>query len=372
MPTYQEWLADQKQQQSAAQKQYTQAQANYAAKPQVGGGLVNPAMSGGLGSSYISAGSPNMAAYNAAEQARGNLAAFDPNSADNQAKGNKLQAYDLANTGINRITNDPTDQFIRQALQTAAGPDAGPYNATTRNAMFTGAMESSGNKQQIQSIMDSAAQRGMNASDPSVQAALRNAQGQQAQAGQRARLGIDTVANPANYAAQQSAVNRLGDYNTGKQNQTQSAEDRLREMLWNEGFNRQTAGPQVAGQGGSNSLQIGGPATQTNPGTTYSSGAPQGNQQPQAQAGSASGGQPTRYPTLYGSSTAPPIPGSTASGYNAGPYNHADITQNWTATGPAGTRTGQNPGWVKPGLPGSTGFAGGGSTPYKPLGPYGY
>ncbi len=256
MPTYQEWLASQNQGRTAAQQQFNQAQSRYNANPNMptqtfGGGA-------SLGSTYQSGGTPNMAAYNAMNSAQANLGAFDPNSAENQAAGNRHQAYDLAHAGVDRLANDPTDQFIRGALQTAAGPDGGPYNATTRNAMFTGAMESSGAKAQAQSIMDSAAQRGLSVSDPTVQAALRGAQGQQAQAGQRARLGIDTVANPANYAAQQSAVNRLGDYNSGRQQQQQSAEDRLREMLWNEGFNRQTPGPQVAGAS-NNSMTIGGP-----------------------------------------------------------------------------------------------------------------
>ncbi len=264
MPTYQEFIADQNARRATAQQGLAGAQGNLAnAKANLGrmaNGPLTRTAGGALDTSgFDRAQAQEIAAGNTLSGIQGNIAQYDPNSAENQAAGNKYQAYDLARGGVSRITNDPTDQFIRTALQTAAGPDGGPYNAATRNAMFTGAMESSGAKAQAQSIMDSAAQRGMSVNDPSVQAALRNVQGQQAQAGQRARLGIDTVANPANYAAQQSAVNRLGDYNTGKQQQTQSAEDRLREMLWNEGFNKGAPQPQVAGAG--NSMQIGGPAT---------------------------------------------------------------------------------------------------------------
>ncbi len=325
MPTYQEWLADQNKQRTAAQQQFTQAQGRYNQNPNMpmqtsGGGL-------SLGSTYQSGGTPNMAAYNTMEQARGNLAALDPNSAASQAAGNKYQAYDLAHGGIDRITNDPTDQFIRQALQTAAGPDGGPFNSTTRNAMFTNAMESSGADAQAQSIMESAAQRGLSPNDPSVQAALRRTQGDQAKAGQRARLGIDLQANPANYAAQQSAVNRLGDYNTGKQQQTQSAEDRLREMLWNEGQNRQTAGPQVASAGGG--MTIGGPAQSTQPAQPQSSGPWQGF----SNAGSGGSGwvapkQVTGGAPAVQQPTSAPRPPPTGTGQ-------------WTMSGPAATLTGQ-------------------------------
>ncbi len=253
MPTYQEWLADQNKQRTGLQGQLGNAQQMAATTQRT---MMNSRLdpTGALGNAASSA-------QNRLGNLTGGIAALDPNNAENQAAGNKYQAYDLARGGVSRLQNDPTDQFIRQALQTAAGPDGGPFNATTRNAMFTNAMESSGADAQAQSIMESAAQRGLSPNDPSVQAALRRTQGDQAKAGQRARLGIDLQANPANYAAQQSAVNRLGDYNTGKQQQAQSAEDRLREMLWNEGFNKQAAGAQVASGPG----QIGGPATPAQP-----------------------------------------------------------------------------------------------------------
>ncbi len=257
MPTYQEWVNSQNQGRAAAQKQLPNAQMAANQAGSLLGQANNPGgNAGGFNMGlFRNAENQNTAAQANLGNVQSNIAQFDPNSPENQVAGRKYQAYDLANAGINRIANDPTDQFIRQSLQTAATPGNGPYDATTRNAMFTGAMESSGNKAQVQSIMDSAAQRGLTANDPGVQAALRQAQGQQAQAGQRARLGIDTVANPANYAAQQSGLNRLGDYNTGKQNQQQSAEDRLRQMLIEENTPRAATGPQVAQVSGGNMPQ---------------------------------------------------------------------------------------------------------------------
>jgi len=249
MPTYQEWIADQNKQRAAAQGRLPNAQmmatnANQAmqAANNPGGvpGAFNPR-------AYEAAAAQQEAAGRTLGGVQGQIAGFDPMSMENQAAGNKYQAYDLARGGVARASAvDPTDQFIRNALQTAAGPEGGPFNAATRNAMFTNAMESSGADAQAQSIMESAAARGMSINDPSVQAALRRTQGEQAKAGQRARLGIDLAANPANYAAQQSAVNRLGDYTSGRRQEQQSAEDRLREMLWNEGFNKAGNAPAMS------------------------------------------------------------------------------------------------------------------------------
>lgn len=348
MPTYQEWIAAQNQGRQAAQRQLPNAQSAVNNARNTLNQTNNPSgLPGGFNSAAFNAASTQFGnANNALDSAQNNLSQFDPNSVDNQAAGNKYQAYDLAHAGVDRLANDPTDQFIRQALQNAARPGAGPYDATTRNAMFTGAMESSGAKAQAQSIMDSAAQRGLSPNDPSVQAALRNAQGQQAQAGQRARLGIDTVANPANYAAQQSAVNRLGDYNSSRQQQQQSAEDRLREMLINEDFHRQVAGPQVSTVG-----TIGGPATTAQPssGQSYQDSNPRA---PAAMSGQQ-GGQAAvnAFNRSFNNGTPvnsrSPVSGAgsgwTATGPAGTVTNQTQAPGMWTATGPAGTITGQNP-----------------------------
>jgi len=257
MATYQEWLAEMQQQGGAAQQRAQQTAAAYKASPFITGRSRTTSFGGTTGPTRT----PNFAGYNAMNTAAQEAAKFDPNSAENRAEGNRLQAYDLARGGVDRLANDPTDQFIRQALQQAAGGQGGPYDATTRNAMFTSAMEGSGHDAQVQSIMESAAQRGMDPNDPSVQAALRRAQDGQAQSAQRARLGIDLEANRANYSAQQSAVDRLGGYNMDRQAQQTSAEDRLRDMLWNEGINKNDAG----GMGGGFVMSGGGRAPAPSP-----------------------------------------------------------------------------------------------------------
>ncbi len=309
MPTYQEFIADQNRQRQALQGQLGNAQMNaQTTQRSMLGSRTDP--TGALGNAASSAQSR-------LGSLTGGIASLDPMNPENQAAGNKYQAYDLARAGVDRASAvDPTDQFIRNALQSAAGPEGGPFNATTRNAMFTNAMESSGADAQAQSIMESAAQRGLTANDPTVQAALRRTQGDQAKAGQRARLAIDLQANPANYAAQQSAVNRLGDYNTGKQQQQQSAEDRLREMLWNEGFNRQAGSASVATPQFASAPQA--PAVQQQ----------QNVYRPQAAASTASAA----------SRTAPAAQAPAAT-----PYTPPRTGGTWTATGSAQTMTGQNP-----------------------------
>ena len=154
------------------------------------------------------------------------------------AADNRNEGYDVIRGRIGQMANDPTDQFIRQRLQQAAGPDGGPFNEATRNAMFTAQAQQGGQMASNESarIMEDAARRGLSADDPGVRAALARVQTQQGQGAQRARLGVDLVANPANYAAQQSAVDRLGSYSQSQNQAMLSAEDRLRQMLMNERF----------------------------------------------------------------------------------------------------------------------------------------
>lgn len=335
MPTYQEWIADQNAKRSTAQGRLSGAQAGVTNAQRAVTAANNPGgVAGGFNSGAFGTATNQLSqAGQTLGAIQGQISQYNPESPENLTKGRNLQAYDLAHGGINRLANDPTDQFIRGALQKAAGPDGGPYDATTRNAMFTGAMESSGATAQVKSIMDSAAQRGLSVNDPTVQAALRNAQGQQAQAGQRARLGVDTVANPTNYAAQQSAVNRLGDYNTGKQQQTQSAEDRLRQMLMDENSPRASAAPQIStvALGGGSGQQ---PAASSGPWMGFS-------QQGSAPDNSGAIRGPQTMPSITQQQPSAPPPAGIASG--GGPANY-------TMRGPAGTVTGLN-GGVKPVAP---------------------
>lgn len=166
---------------------------------------------------------------------RANLRAMD-DAAKQRSVDNAAEAFDIARGGVASLQNDANDAMVLDALRKAAQPGAGPYDATTRNAMFTAQAEAAGAGADAanQAIMEDAARRGMSPDDPGVRAALARVQSQQGAAGQRARLGIDLEANRANYDAQQSAVNRLGAFNTGKQQQIQSAQDRLRDMLMSE------------------------------------------------------------------------------------------------------------------------------------------
>lgn len=351
MATYQEWQADLNRQRADAQRQLSEAQAYVNANSNLPTSYRNDMERNASHSQLMRLNNANSrlaAARNRLESINSNAefpgdagAGSGAGSVDSRVAENRRQAYDLARGGVNRLVNDPTDALIRQRLQEATQSGAGPYDATTRNAMFTNAMESSGADAQAQSIVESAARRGMRPDDPSVQAALRRAQDQQAQGAQRARLGIDLEANRANYGAQQSALNRLGDYNQSRQGQIQSAEDRLREMLWNEGFNRSESGPQVATPDWGASAPA--PASQQQ----RSAGIPPPPFVPRRSVGL----QPVTVPRRGGGLTPPngivgrPVGrvqvGTVTPG--VGPTTQTNVSPAmWTARGSAGTRTGFN------------------------------
>lgn len=176
--------------------------------------------------------------WNQSNQARQQAEQARQGVAQSLAADNRNEGYGIIRDRVNQMNNDPTDQFIRQRLREAAGPGGGPFDATTRNAMFTAQAQAGGAQaaNAAQQIMQQAAERGMSADDPGVRAALARVQSQQGAQAQQARLGIDLAANPANYAAQQSAVDRLGRYSQTQTQAQLSAEDRLRQMLMNEQF----------------------------------------------------------------------------------------------------------------------------------------
>lgn len=244
MPTPQELLAQQNQQRSQLQgmqqryQQLPQRQASMAT-PTFG----DPRARANQSWQNISQMNQLSGQMNAARQGIAN-------TQDQIAQGlraqNRNEAYDIARGGVSRAAGtDPTDQFIMERLKAAAGPGGGPYDATTRNAMFTQQASMAGHAagNEGNQILQQAAERGLSADDPAVQAALRRVQGGQAQAAQRARLGIDLEANRANYGAQQAALGQLAGVRAQQRGEQTSAEDRLRQMLLGETFRSGAGAP---------------------------------------------------------------------------------------------------------------------------------
>lgn len=116
------------------------------------------------------------------------------------------KVFGLGESQLKELRGDPVDALVLAELQKRA-QGGGPYDETTRNAMFTAASE--------QAAASQAAQAGRlqgNPADPSYQAALRSLNDARAQQLQQARLGIDLTANRANYAAQGENLAALGDF----------------------------------------------------------------------------------------------------------------------------------------------------------------
>lgn len=118
----------------------------------------------------------------------------------------KDELYGLARGAVSRTNS--IDDMLLQALQERSGKDAGPFDATTRNALMTQASDAAG-----QAMLNAKGRISGSAGDPSVMAANNEADARRAQALQQAQLGINTQANVANYDARGQALGQLGSYN---------------------------------------------------------------------------------------------------------------------------------------------------------------
>lgn len=126
----------------------------------------------------------------------------------------KDELYGLARGAVSRTNS--IDDMLLQSLQERSGKDAGPFDATTRNALMTQASDAAG-----QAMLNARGRISGSAGDPSVMAANNEADARRSQAIQQAQLGINTQANVANYDARGQALGQLGGYNQQVQrNQT--------------------------------------------------------------------------------------------------------------------------------------------------------
>lgn len=112
---------------------------------------------------------------------------------------------------VSRFRSDPDIAAALAQLRTGASGQGGPFDATTRNSMFSqasdnaAAAEAGANDRITQQWLS----RGGNMNDPALQAALSRNQADRSASNQASRMGIDLNAGRANYDAQQSSINRL-------------------------------------------------------------------------------------------------------------------------------------------------------------------
>jgi len=145
---------------------------------------------------------------------------------DRIAAGRK-EAYGLARGAVN--DQNPIDQQILAMLQSRSGADGGPYNQATRNALMTQASDTAG-----QVALNARGRIQGSAGDPSVMAANNEADARRLQSIQQAQLGINSMADVANYNARGQALGQLGSYNQQMQGNKADARNNLINMLGRE------------------------------------------------------------------------------------------------------------------------------------------
>lgn len=239
----------------------------------------------------------------------------------------RKEAYGLARGAVSRV--NPIDQMILQALQERSGKDAGPFDATTRNALLTQAADAAG-----QAALNQRGRIQGSASDPSVQAANNEAEARRQQAIQQANLGINTQASVANYDARGQALSQLGNYNQQVQGNQTDNERWLQSMLMREMDTRQVGTPGIPTYQqftiGGPTRNVNQPAQQTYTQPAYTPYQPAAPYQPSMTTAK------TVAPTTTTSTQAPTR--------TLTPADHSIYNQSptWTATGSAGTMTGEN------------------------------
>lgn len=121
----------------------------------------------------------------------------------------RSEAYGLAR---GRLDQDPTDAYLLEELRRRSGAGAGPFDATTRNALLTQAAQDAAAAESVQRGRVSGS-----ADDPSVMAAMNEAAARRQATVQNARLGIDAQAGAANYASQGQSLGQLAGVNQAQQ-----------------------------------------------------------------------------------------------------------------------------------------------------------
>lgn len=136
-----------------------------------------------------------------------------------QGQANQQGIMDTANQyytdayriGQNAEKTPTVDDLVYKNLRGAASGADVPFNAATQAALMSNASQSNqaATNSQLQQLQQQAAMSGINPSDPSYMASMRNAQAQAQGNMQNQRNAVAMQANTANYAAKQQATQGL-------------------------------------------------------------------------------------------------------------------------------------------------------------------
>lgn len=123
----------------------------------------------------------------------------------------------------------PMDKMLREQLMQRVSGQQQPYDATTINALKTGANEQAAQAQMVnnQRAQASLEERGFKPGDPGYQAAMQKNQLARQQANQQAALGINQQSNLANYNARGQALSQAGQMQNDQYQRQAGALDRL-------------------------------------------------------------------------------------------------------------------------------------------------
>ncbi len=183
-------------------------------------------------------------------QAQSQTAAANPYSSVDSAR---QRTFGLNEDRLSELRGDPVDAQVMGELQRRVSGEVGPYDQTTKDALFTqqGEMASQIQNNSLAQLRSG----GGSASDPSYQSGVNEALAGRQAAMQRANLDINTKANLANYDARTSAVGSLGAFNTqrnaGITDQTRHLSDLYSNIYANhETAPQQPQQPQQPNQGG--------------------------------------------------------------------------------------------------------------------------
>lgn len=193
-----------------------------------------------------------------------------PGGASGQDRVNaaRTEMYGLARGQVGALQNDAVDQEILSALRARATGGTLPYDQATKDALFSQQAQMNDARQTAE--RDRLSRSGVSANDPAFQAQMRANQARSDAAMQQARLGVNTQANLANYAAQGQALGQTAGFNQMRNQGIMGAQDRLMGLLSRE---EATVGSPMPG--GSMTRTRSNP-TVSQPMTLLPSGAPQG------------------------------------------------------------------------------------------------
>lgn len=237
---------------------------------------------------------------------------------------------------LSELRGDPIDQMLLDQLTGRVTGGDVPYSDSVINAMFAQRSDQAAAGQQA--AVDRLLKAGMNPGDPGFAAALAELESDRQKSMQSLRSQIDSVANLANYDARGQSMGQLAGVNNARNAAITNQNNYLTDLLATQSVSRQRpdAAPQATGWVINSGGQKPAPAPAPAPSPT-----PVPRPAPQRSGLAVAPNQPGRTYNV-GTGSLGRTSGSVAT--NGGTWNGATPQkQTWTASGSAGTVTGQNP-----------------------------